>query len=55
MQCVTLLTSCKDARLLKTAGKIYWNMSQNIWVKGGVGGTNKKKKTTLTKDDIKNE
>lgn len=43
VQCVTLLTSCKDARLLKNRRQIYWNMLQNIWGSGREG-TNKKKK-----------
>lgn len=48
VQCVTLLTSCKDARLLKTAAKIT-GLCQRILGDSGRVGLTKKKKTTLTK------
>lgn len=47
VQCVPLLTSCKDARLLKTAIK-FTGISCRIIVGGGAN-----KKTTLTKYGIK--
>lgn len=48
VQCVTLLTSCKDARLLKTDAK-FTGICHRIF--GGGEGTNKIK--TLTKNDFK--